>query len=230
MAIYGGPDIVTDGLVLHLDAANSKSYPGSGTSWFDLSGNNNHGILVNGPVFINENKGLIKTDGLNDYVNILNNDLLGDNFTSFSIDLTIKPQTGAGADTIGYILHRSTTAIVGTSVYAVYMLGDTINFTINGVANIFSLNNRSNILANYSYIWNGSQVFLYINGVLNNTLAFSTFTNTRANSVLNIGSTSLNPGYRPSNCNFYNLKIYNRVLSGNEVRTNFNALKGRYNL
>ena len=49
MSIYGGPEIVTDGLVLHLDAANSKSYPGTGTSWFDLSGSNNHGTLVNGP-------------------------------------------------------------------------------------------------------------------------------------------------------------------------------------
>lgn len=230
MAIYGGPDIVTDGLVLHLDAANSKSYPGSGTSWFDLSGNNNRGVLINGPAFINENKGTIRTDGFNDYINILNNDLLGDNFTSFSIDLTIKPQTGAGADTIGYILHRSTTAIVGTSVYAIYMSGTTINFTINGTAFIFSLNNRNNILANYFYLWNGSQVLLYVNGVLNNTLAFNTFTNARANSVLNMGSTSLNIGYRPCNCNFYNFKIYNRALSASEINKNYNAIKGRYNL
>jgi len=42
MSVKGGPDIVTDGLALHLDAGNSKSYPGSGTSWYDLSGNNKH--------------------------------------------------------------------------------------------------------------------------------------------------------------------------------------------
>jgi hypothetical protein len=47
MGVYAGPDIVEDGLILHLDAANGRSYPNTGTGWFDLSGNNNHFQLFN---------------------------------------------------------------------------------------------------------------------------------------------------------------------------------------
>lgn len=61
--------LVTDGLVLRLDAANLKSYPGTGTTWSDLSGNGNNGILTNGPIFNSDNGGHFVMDGVNDYVN-----------------------------------------------------------------------------------------------------------------------------------------------------------------
>ena len=66
------PKIVTDGLVLCLDAANPKSYPGSGTTWYDLSGNGNHGTLINGPTYNSDNKGSIVFDGIDDYVSFTN--------------------------------------------------------------------------------------------------------------------------------------------------------------
>ena len=65
IAYYGG--IVTDGLVLHLDAAKRDSYPGSGTVWRDLSGNGNNGTLVNGPTFDRDSgNGSLVFDGVND--------------------------------------------------------------------------------------------------------------------------------------------------------------------
>jgi hypothetical protein len=57
MSYANGPRIVTDGLVLHLDAANRKSYPGSGSTWYDLSGNGNNATLSTGPVFSSANNG-----------------------------------------------------------------------------------------------------------------------------------------------------------------------------
>jgi hypothetical protein len=72
MGFNYSPKIVTDGLVLCLDAANSRSYPGSGTTWFDLSGNGNNGTLANGPTFNANNNGSIVFDGTNDYVEITN--------------------------------------------------------------------------------------------------------------------------------------------------------------
>ena len=65
---HGGKPIVTDGLVLCLDAANPKSYPGSGTTWTDLSGNGNNGTLVNGVGYNSDNGGSLSFDGVNDYV------------------------------------------------------------------------------------------------------------------------------------------------------------------
>jgi hypothetical protein len=82
VGVYGGPTdswlyntragglhrIVTDGLVLLLDAANTVSYPGSGTTWTDLSGNGNTGTLVNGVGYVGTNGGALSFDGVNDYV------------------------------------------------------------------------------------------------------------------------------------------------------------------
>ena len=63
MGFARGPNIVTDGLVLALDAASPKSYPGSGTTLFDLSGNGNEGTLTSGPTFSSQNNGAIQVDG-----------------------------------------------------------------------------------------------------------------------------------------------------------------------
>lgn len=68
MAFFHSPNIVTSGLVLAWDAANPKSYPGSGTAIYDLSGNGNHGTLYNGTGFSTNYKGVLTFDGVNDYV------------------------------------------------------------------------------------------------------------------------------------------------------------------
>jgi hypothetical protein len=68
--LSGGPNIVTNGLVLNLDAANTKSYPGSGTIWTDLSRGGNNGTLVNGPTFNSGNGGSIVFDGVDDFVEL----------------------------------------------------------------------------------------------------------------------------------------------------------------
>ena len=60
--------IVRSGLVLHLDAARPASYPGSGTTWTDLSGQGNNGTLTNGPTYSSANGGSIVLDGTNDDV------------------------------------------------------------------------------------------------------------------------------------------------------------------
>jgi len=68
MGVHNGAIIPQNGLQLLLDAANTKSYPGSGTTWTDLSGNGNTGTLTNSPTFTTDNGGAIRFDGTNDYV------------------------------------------------------------------------------------------------------------------------------------------------------------------
>ena len=70
MATDYNHSIVTDGLVLCVDAANTKSYPGSGTTWTDISGKNHNGTLINGPTFSSDNMGGIVFDGSNDAVTL----------------------------------------------------------------------------------------------------------------------------------------------------------------
>ena len=88
MASKSGPDIIEDGLVLCLDAASKRSYPGTGTVWTDLKGGNN-GTLTNGPTFDAGNGGSIVFDGSNDQVIGTNSELLsfgdGSNDSPFSL-------------------------------------------------------------------------------------------------------------------------------------------------
>ena len=81
MSSISGPDIVTTGLVLSLDAANRMGYPGSGTTWFDRSGNSNNGTLSGGVGYSTSNAGSLTLDGVNDYIELTNNILLGNDFT-----------------------------------------------------------------------------------------------------------------------------------------------------
>ena len=84
MALAHSPRIVTDGLVLHLDAANTKSYSGSGTDWKDFSGKDNDTTLVNSPTYSSNNAGYFNFDGSNDSVTLPTLDIAGNELT-FSV-------------------------------------------------------------------------------------------------------------------------------------------------
>ncbi len=76
--------LVTDNLVLNLDAGDSNSYSGSGTTWTDLSEQGNHATLINNPTYSSNNEGYLNFDGINDYATLPNMDLTGNEIT-FSI-------------------------------------------------------------------------------------------------------------------------------------------------
>ena len=90
MSCIRGPSIVTNGLVLCLDAANIKSYAGTGTAWNDLSGNSRTGTLTNGPTYSGTNGGSIVFDGVNDYVQTPSLSLTG-NETNLTLSCWFKP-------------------------------------------------------------------------------------------------------------------------------------------
>ena len=85
MAIGIGSDNVESGLVLAIDFANPKSYPGSGTTVYDLSGNGYNGTLTNGPTFSTEYGGALVFDGSNDYIQFANTILSGTGDFTISI-------------------------------------------------------------------------------------------------------------------------------------------------
>lgn len=68
MGVNYNPAIVMNGLVMYVDAANVKSYPGSGTTWFDMSGNGNNGTLINSPTYNTTNGGTFTFNGTNNYI------------------------------------------------------------------------------------------------------------------------------------------------------------------
>ena len=87
MAVKGGPNTVTSGLVLELDAGNIKSYQSGSTTWFDKSGNTVNGTLVNGPTFDTGSGGSIKFDGINDWVTLPTSSVVAFGTGSFTVNM-----------------------------------------------------------------------------------------------------------------------------------------------
>ena len=228
--ITSGPQqIVTDGLVLHLDAANRKSYQSGSTTWNDLSGNRNNGILVNGPTFDSTNGGSMVFDGVNDYVNCGNTSSL--NAIGGTTNITVSGWAyytayGGGGQSYSVITVKGapwTWLLENTS--------NTFKFRITAGGADVNIADTSTHLLNTWYnvvgTYDGSNMRIYVNGVLKNTRAQTGTLATNAVTA-KIGT------YQGTNYNLTgrvsNVSIYNRTLSPEEILQNYNATKSRFNL
>ena len=227
MAFSYSPKIVTDGLVLYLDAANTRSYPGTGTVWTDLSRSGNNGTLTNGPTFNSGNGGSIVFDGVNDYVKPPASTTL--QLTNFTLSSWVKINV---QNINQYIIDTSTNASFGYGYSYRINSDNKIRFWSYDANNnlnsntIISPNIWYNILVTYN---NTSKLqSIYINGVFDisnthtNPFVVSTVTN------LQIGGSSILGGYL--NGNIAQSSIYNRALLSSEIQQNFNATKTRFGL
>jgi hypothetical protein len=236
--IFGSPPIVTSGLVLNLDAGNTKSYPRSGTVWRDLSGNNNSGSLTNGPTYNSQNGGSIVFDGVNDYVST-NNFSLDFGTDSFTLCAWLKTTNNIQQ---GKIINKGQSSAFpsGSRGYSLrffdrvaFSVGDGTTFATTNTININDFPNNS-----WTYlvgVCNRSITtqLLYINGILNNTTAITYGSISNPQAELTIGN--LNRGIYGPMAEFFNgdisaAQIYNRALTPSEVQQNYNAQKSRFNL
>jgi hypothetical protein len=223
---YNSGSIITNGLVLCLDAANSKSYPGSGTTWTDLSGNGNIGELVNSPTYNSSNLGYFQFV-TNDYARIPNNTAL-DTQTP-TVEVWVK--TNATSQN-GFWFEKGT---VNTQ-YSLFQEGSVIQWRMN----IGGITNLSTTTATYMDTSNWYQVVgtytsgtrrLYINGVQVNsdTRSGTIATNSGGMSIGVYGGFSGGRGYY-YNGNLSLCRIYNRALTAQEIQQNFNATRSRFSI
>jgi hypothetical protein len=241
MASLGGPNIITNGLVLQLDAANNKSYPGSGTTWRDLSGNGNNGTLTNGPAFNNQNGGSIVFDGVDDSISVLNNSSLNFSTNPFTISIIMYIRRSGlfGSREYG-IINKNTTFQNSTgwgmelSTYGFTSPFDSINYQFyNTGQSVWGNSNTSiqvptNTWFQITGVRNSTNASLYYNGILiteksSNDMGLSVSNAT--NIVMGYNSWGV---YFPGNIAL--TQIYNRALSALEVEQNYNATKARFNL
>ena len=228
IAYYGG--IVTNGLVLALDAAKKDSYPGSGTLWRDISGNGNNGTLTNGPTFNSGNGGSIVFDGVNDYVNCgVSNIPLPINITLIS---WIYQSTTTGykniitkEGTTNTDLDYGFTTSPNGNLYFWYHNGSyRIHETLTN--NISLTNTWYHVSATFNDTNN--TVNLYVNGTQVYNQSETTSMLAHSNSKLFVGwRNSLTSG-QLFNGRISQAQIYNRALSATEVLQNYNATKTRY--
>jgi hypothetical protein len=224
--MFTGPHIVTDGLVLHLDAANTKSYQSGSSTWSDLARSGVAGTLVNSPTYSTANGGFLAFDGVNEYVS------WGDSFDL--ITTSISGFVWGWANSLNEYLPW----IDKLSTSGNYRLhsgaNGRIDFGIRNTANTYQeMNYAAGLLTNTWYnigftFNNSTRVGrIYVNGSL---LSSNTFTIDRGDTSVN-----LQTGYQGNNGGTLNgriatLSLYNKELSTTEVLQNYNATKTRFGL
>ena len=224
MAFTYSPKIVTDGLVFAVDAANTKSYPGSGTTWKDLSGNGNEIELINGPIFDSGNGGSLVFDGTDDFARditytgpymTLNGPLTLSgwfNYDSYdSARSTLGLINGSNAVQMGWKL--------GTG--AIWKYGGQILVTYS----VPPINNWFNVVLTLD----GSTAITYVNGQLDTT-SLSASPQPAVLASIVISSYTTGGSAERFSGNLARFSFYNRILTPSEISQNYNALKSRFGL
>lgn len=216
--IDSGDKTISSGSVLYVDAAQLRSYPGSGTTWTDLSGNGRNGTLTNGPTFNSANGGSIVLDGSNDHISFGSN--INTNAT-FTLEFwamrtsNTTPTLFSGTTASGYLQIRMNSTNVSLVRSFIAELG---NF---GASTATSLN----IIYNIVITRTGSSYVCFINGTQQGTLT-TTQTYTTTNTTIGINSSNS----EPFTGRIYRFRHYDRVLTATEILNNYNAIKSRFGL
>jgi hypothetical protein len=232
MAFANGPRMVTNGLVLSLDAADRNSYVSGSTTWYDLSGNNYSGSLVNGPTFSSNNGGSIVFDGTNDRIDSTTANIVPNSWTvgcwlintktSGASVFVAKTGGSPNYDQNFSLLWETNRFKVGAkTTTGVYFSSCTSSFSP-------STSSIYNVVGTFDS--NTTTLSLYINGVLDNTkIVGATFT-TGSNLPVQIGCSDGNTPGNFAKGTVYNTQVYNRALSSVEIAQNYNAQKSRFGL
>ena len=221
------PQLVTNGLVLYLDAGDRTSYVSGSTVWRDLSTSNASGSLTNGPTFDTGNGGSIVFDGSDDYVrtNIMTNLPSGGEARTMTYwvnpavtsSAVLQPVFGFGYNTSGN--GRFFMGIIG-STGSIAIWGNTINY-------YSPLLVSPNVWTQVTFVYANNYITAYKNGISDGGAAITL--DTVANSQVQIGDGEGNPYQRLNgkvSCGY----IYNRALSQAEITQNFNAQRQRFNI
>jgi hypothetical protein len=233
MSTNYNPQIVMDGLVLCLDAGNKRSYPGSGISFIDLSGNSNNAILINGPIFNTGNLGSIEFDGINDYFSATLNSI-----NLYCLDIWMYNN---------YAIPNNETPIGGPTTYQAFamfnnnpstgiFLGEWTSAATNEAIHIWSGTTNATYNRYYTPIgwhnlvfnWNGSTYDIWVDNVKTDIYPRESY----ANLIQNLNNLTI--GGRISDYYFSGrtsiVKVYNSALTDSQISQNFNALRGRYGI
>ena len=235
MAINAGPDVIEDGLVLCLDAGNNNSYPKSGTTWSDLAGSNN-GTLTNGPTFDTGNGGSVVFDGTNDHVRISNRS---------NFDFLVKTNNWAMS---AWVLHTNVSSqrtVIGGDAdgadYGAVLLEQSFNnLGYRGVvadgSSPYSPDTRTNtsyatnIWRNVTWVVNGTLSRIYVDAVEQGSET-GTFPNSSSGLTDDVMLGAYSSGgslYSFLGGRISQVLIYNRALTTDEIRQNYEATVGRY--
>ena len=234
--------VVQSGLVLNLDAGVSSSYPGSGTTWTDLSGNNVIGDLTNGPTYSSSNGGFLSFDGTNDFVSVSSG--IPERTNQFTNEIWVYPTSISGGQNGWSTLIRMYGSRVGGGSGDFYFLlnsnGGVTHSEINQAGTGYNQWSTSNGIISTNNWYHIVQVIdrtlpnvkFYVNNVLRLNLTVNNYGVT-TNSSIQIAQQGTDPSNtfaRRLKGRVSNVKLYNRVLTADEIQQNFNATRSRFSI
>ena len=251
MGAAAGPNVVEDGLVLALDAGNTKSYPGSGTAWTDLSVKGNNGTLTNSPTFSSDNGGSISIDGNSETRGITLpsvSTIMGDGTGDWTIEfwyMTPSFTVSSGTATAIPLISNINWYNSANGSFWIHVKG---NRTVKAEFNHDSSNSNNfevtsttvmstNIWYHFAFVKQGDTIRLYVNGIQEDTVAASDLSSSgfyAGGNTLAIGRWQAYQSNSPTTSrfgigNFSSVRIYkDKGLTAAQVQQNYNALKGRY--
>lgn len=233
MGLSHSPKIVTDRLSLFLDAANRKSYPGSGSTWFDISNNAINGTLVGNTVYNNNNRGSFFFDASGDYIQLPANSLSFGTST-FTIEAWVKPNAISGINMIYASQSSNLSGHIACGHYTPggfgtgFFLGD-FNGSVRRITS-FGTVATANRSYHVVFLKNASNEYVvYVNTVPSTTNTTSTLSLASADPRIGINPDALG-GSEIWSGEMSVFKIYNRALSVAEIQQNFSALRGRFGI
>jgi hypothetical protein len=234
MSLGHGASIVLNGLVMCIDAANPKSYPGNGAIWSDVSGNTNTGTLINNPTYSSSNLGTFSFDGISNYVECDNGSSINFGTGDFTVSVWFTRTTNATSNL--RLLSKaagSDTADAANAGFCFFGSDSGMSFAINPTAArtiisaaTYNVNEWVNVVG---LIERGVSIRTYKNSIQFNTAAapagsVTGTTSLRVASHTGVSGSLFWPGSIP------NVTLYNRALTPAEISQNFNALRGRYGI
>jgi hypothetical protein len=220
MGIAYNTSIVTSGLLLHLDAANVRSYSGSGNTTYDLSGSANTSALTNGVSYLSSNLGTFSLDGTNDYILV-------------NSQANVLPKTAYTKEAWFYVTSFSTSNNIisgGFSGQHAFWLQGSNRLYAGHNGNWSTVTGNTTLSLNTWYFGavtysNSTGWKLYLNGREDGTsVDTTTFINNQEISIGSYGAGNYFTGRIAS------VQIYNRALSAQEISQNFNATRDRYGI
>ena len=219
--------VITNGLVLNLDAGNSASYSGTGTTWTDLSGSANNGTLINSPSYNSSNGGYFNFNSSAQYVSLTPTKL--PTCTSDRTVIAFVKTPTSFNEFLLHIIHWGTSSTNEAFGLAILQGGGGLNthpwgsFDVQG-----TVQPNTNYCLAATYINSTTKHNTWINGVSQGA---------GISRAINTGTADARIGHRVSgaevwgpNGQIYQILVYNRALSDAEILQIFNAQKGRYGL
>jgi hypothetical protein len=231
MATIGGANIVRNGLVLELDAASNNSYPGTGTTWTDLSGNGNTGTLVGSPAYSSNPGFFTFAPSTKNVSTALSNISL-----SAATFIAWMYPTQTQGNYTGVIFNRntfggSTVAATGMDLYTSNSVGYHWNDTIasyNWNSGLYMPNNQWSMIVMSINSTTATAYLCQSSGITSATNTASHVSLSGLNFFIACDPSALTT--RTFIGNIANVQIYNSALSATEIAQNYNATRGRFGI